>query len=183
MNRINNYKYLTNKPMKSPKTYVLGVFAVFLLLGGVAFAQSDKGLEMSEKHRSAISKFVNELNAVADRDGGIGEELKEVAKEQNEAKEKTAEVIEKVEKRGGLKTFLFGTDYKNIGKLRSEMVTTGSHLNRLNKAKERADDSETIAGIEEQITALEEDKSNIEGFIAENESKFSLFGWLVKLFN
>ena len=34
-----------------------------------------------------------------------------------------------------------------------------------------------------QMQALEQEQQNIEDFIKSQESKFSLFGWLVKLFN
>ena len=62
--------------------------------------------------------------AIAEKDSKIGEEVKAVAKEQNESKEKIMDAMEKVESRGKFKTLLFGTDYKNIGKLRSEIATT-----------------------------------------------------------
>jgi len=134
-------------------------------------------------HRSTISNLANELNEVADRDGGIGKELREVAKEQNNSKEKTAKAMEKVEDRGGLKTFFIGTDYKNLGDLRSAMVTTENHISRLMKAKERAADADVATDLGEQIVALQAEKNKIESFIKDNESKFSLFGWFVRLFN
>lgn len=147
------------------------------------FAQSDKSVGQSSEHQSVISNLANELNRIADRDGGIGKELKEVAKEQNDSKEKVAEAMDKVENRSGLKTFFLGTDYKNLGALRSEMVTTDNHINRLMRAKERAVNPATATDLDEQIAILQAEKIKIETFIKENESKFSIFGWFIKLFN
>jgi len=126
---------------------------------------------------------VEELNAIAEKDKGIGSEVSAIAKEQNESNAKVAVAMEKIESRGKFKTFLIGTDYKNIGMIRSEMVTTDNHISRLEKAAERTDDPEVIVSLNEQINALKGEKSKVEAFLTENENKFSLFGWFVKWFN
>jgi len=147
-----------------------------------AFAQSENGLEKSAMHRSNVSKVVQELLEIADEDASIGEEVRAVAQEQNTLKDEVADAVEKVEKRGRFKTLLFGSDYKNLGKLRSAMVTTDNHLNRLNKAMERSKDPEAQAGLQEQISALEAEQANVESVIADNEDAFSFLGWFVRLF-
>ncbi|MBU2110005.1 hypothetical protein KKB71_03615 [Patescibacteria group bacterium] len=156
----------------------------FLLLGifSVAFAQSDKGMEMSQQHKSKVSNVVQELKDLAGKDQNIGEEVRVVAQEQEELNERATNAMEKVEARGGFKTFLIGTDYKNIGALRSEVVTTQNHIDRLTKAKERATDDSIKADLDAQIQALEEANTSALNFIQTNESKFSLFGWFVRLF-
>jgi len=173
-----------SQSLNSTLFIIIAVFLSFVISVSV-FAQSEKskGIEKSSMHRSTISNLANELNRIADRDGGIGAELRDVAKEQNVSKEKVVEAIEKVENRSGFKTFFIGTDYKNLGALRSEMVTTDNHIDRLTKSKERAVNPGTATDIDEQIAVLEAEKVSIETFITENEDKFSLFGWFVKLFN
>ncbi|PIS04592.1 MAG: hypothetical protein COT81_05850 [Candidatus Buchananbacteria bacterium CG10_big_fil_rev_8_21_14_0_10_42_9] len=91
--------------------------------------------------------------------------------------------MERVENRGKFKTFFFGADYKNIGAIRSELATTENHISRLTRVKEQVEDEETKTELDEQIAVLEEAKSQAESFIKENEDKFSIFGWLIKLFN
>ena len=138
---------------------------------------------MGEQHRNRVSKIVQELNNVADRDNGIGDEVKIVAQEEKEISEKVKEKMEKIEKRGGFKTFLIGSDYKNLGALRSDLVTTKNHIERLNKALERAISSSTQAELETQIKDLTDIQTKAETFTKSMESKFSLFGWMVKMFN
>jgi hypothetical protein len=143
----------------------------FLLIASsasVALAQSDKGKATSEQHRSKVAETVKALTVVA--------------QEQESSNERATKAIEVVEARGGFKTFLIGTDYKNIGALRSEVVTTQNSINRLTKAKERATDDSVKADLDAQIKALEETNMSALNFIKTNESKFSIFGWLVKLF-
>ncbi|MFC1615016.1 hypothetical protein ACFL22_00465 [Patescibacteria group bacterium] len=136
-----------------------------------------------DEHRSAIAELVEELRITADKAGDAGEEVREVAREQGDSKERVAEVIDNIEKRGKFKTFLIGTDYKNIGALRSELVTTENQINRLEKAVERIVVEDAKAELNAEIETLNEAKSATESFIQENEDKFSLFGWFVRLLN
>lgn len=161
---------------------LLFVSAAFAQYGDSAAAKKEEAMPMGDDHRSAVSKVAEELNKLAAKDKGVGEELKAVAKEESESKEKVAEAIKKVESRNYWKTLLLGTDYKNLGALRSEMVTTQNHLDRLMKALERTADPAVKAKLEEQKTALEDSKAKVEAFIKANESKFSFLGWVVRLF-
>lgn len=144
---------------------------------------SGDGSAKAEEHRSAVANLAMKLAQTADKDGGIGEEIRVVAKEQAESSERAAEAIKNVETRSSLKTFLIGTDWKSVGALRSEMVTTENHINRLMAAKERASTDLVKNEIQAEINALQTVRTNINSFIAANESKVSLLGWLVRLFN
>lgn len=161
-------------------------FLAFFLVVGIASAQNEnikKGKEMSQAHRSAIAGVVEDLRETAGKDNNIGEELREIAQEQEQSNDRATEAMEAVETRGKFKTFLIGTDYKNIGAIRSELVTTDNHIDRLTKAKERTDDPVVQAELDAEIATLQETQTSAEAFVSENEDKFSLFGWLVKLFN
>ena len=136
-----------------------------------------------EQHRSTVSTFVQNLLGVANKEIGIGEEVKAVAAEQEKSKEKVADAIDKVKNRNAIKTFLIGTDWKNIGELRSDMTTTENRINRLKNLLGETTSSGNQAILQSQITSLEEQQTKIDNFIKTNESKFSLLGWLVRLFN
>lgn len=172
---------MTSKRLDSWLSGVVVLFALTLAALHVSAHNDGDMMSMENMHRSTVAKVANELNKVADRVGGIGQELREVAKEQNDMKEKVAEAIEEVENRSWLKTFFIGTDYKNLGDLRSSLVTTDNHIARLERAKERTG-SAIDADIDEQIAALKNEKAVIESFIKEHEDRFSLFGWFVRLF-
>jgi hypothetical protein len=165
--------------------YIVSFACTLSLVGATSvFAQSENGSKQTgEQHRSAVANVVQELIKIGDRDIIIGEEVKTVAQEEKGQSEIIKEKMDNVENRSGFKTFFIGSDYKNLGELRSELVTSQNHLDRLNKALERAT-SETIeTDLEEQIAELETIKTKAESFVKENESKFSLFGWVVRLFN
>lgn len=138
---------------------------------------------MSKGHRSKVAEAVLKLVELAGKDKNIGEEISQVAKEEDESSEKVAEAIKEVENRGKFKTFLIGTDYKNIGAIRSEMVRSENNIDRLAKAKERTLDPILKAELDVQIAALQKANDDAEAFVKANESKFSIFGWFVKIFN
>ena len=159
--------------------YALSLLAMFslALLAHAENATSSLG----EQHRSRVSNFVQELEKVADRDRKIGEEVKAVAQEEKEISEKVKEKMENIEKRGALRTFLIGSDYKNLGALRSDLVTSRNHIERLNKALERTDSSSIKTVLETQIKDLTDIQTKAEDFAKSMEGKFSLFGWLSRM--
>ncbi len=162
------------------------VYSAFLLVGifGVlAQSHAKNSVPMGDQYRSDVAAVVQKLINVANRDRGIGEEVKTVATEQKDMSETVQEKITTVENRGGLKTFFIGSDYKNLGALRSELVTTQNHLDRLQKALEKTTSTTVQDDLKTQIKELEVIKTRAESFVKQHESKFSLFGWLVRLFN
>jgi hypothetical protein len=141
-----------------------------------------KGQVTAESHRSTVANFVQSLLAVADREGGIGKEVRIIAQQQNETKEKTTEEIKTVESRSKIKTFFFGSDYKNLGDLRSQMVQTRNQIAQLTRLAGKAENDQDKTELQNQIQILNQEQASIENFITQNEYKFSLFGWAVKLF-
>ena len=138
----------------------------------------------AEEHRSAVANFVQSLLQVADREGGIGEQVRVIAQQQNDSENTTTQAaIEKVEKRNKIKTFLFGSDYKNLGALRSEIVHTRNRLDQLNRLLPTVQNASNTVEIQNQIQTLEQEQTKIENFIKAQENKISLFGWLLRLFN
>jgi len=135
-----------------------------------------------EEHRSKVAEVVKKMEKTAGMDLKIRDEVKTVAQEEKNSSEVIKEKMDMVEKRSGFKTFLTGSDYKNLGDLRSELVTTQNRLDRLNKALDRATSTTIKADLEAQIKELEAIKTKADTFVKDNENKFSLFGWLVRMF-
>jgi len=173
------------KRIKNNQLFIISLALVITFCSPIALAKAqNNGKANGAEYRSAVATFVQNLLNVADREqGGIGEQVRVVAQQQNESKEKVADAIDKVQNRSKLKTFLIGTDYKNIGQLRSEMVKTGNQVDQLNRLLGQTTDAESKTALQAQTQALEQEQQKINDFLKANESKFSLFGWLVKLFS
>jgi hypothetical protein len=144
--------------------------------------KENKGQFNAESHRSAVATFVQSLLAVADREGGIGQEVKVIAQQQNDTKDRASDLINAIENRNKVKTFFIGTSYKNLGELRSQMVQTRNQIDQLKRLADKAENEGDKTELQSQIQVLEQEQTNINNFITQNENKFSLFGWAVKLF-
>ena len=140
------------------------------------------GETTAAEHRSAVAILVRSLLAVADREGGIGTEVRAVAQAQQDSASTSATAIDHVEARNDLLVFLIGSDYKNLGVIRSEAATTENSISRLERLRDQASSTEAKAELSAQITVLETEQVKLETFVEAHESAFSLFGWFVKLF-
>ena len=90
--------------------------------------------------------------------------------------------IEKVEQRSRVKTFIVGADNKNLGVIRSELVTMQNRIQRLGAEAERMASSTEKDTLIREIVSLGEERMKLETFIKDNEEVFSLFGWVRKIF-
>ncbi|MEO5646461.1 MAG: hypothetical protein ABIO57_01670 [Candidatus Paceibacterota bacterium] len=142
--------------------------------------KDDDHSSMGDSHRSIVATFVQNLLEVSDRERSIGAQVKVIAQAQNDSEKETTDAIVKIENRSSFKTFFLGSDYKNIGTLRSKMTTTANQLAELNKLAEKAVTSADKAEIKAEIQAMEQEQVKIDAFISAHENTFSLFGWMSK---
>lgn len=112
----------------------------------------------------------------------LAEEMEEVAQEVADSSEETAEAIEEVESRNKFKRLLIGTDYKNLGQLRSSLVKNENQIRKLTRIAGDMEGGEIDASVDEQLVALMQERERIKAVIQENQEGFSLLGWAVKLF-
>ena len=136
----------------------------------------------AEEHRSAVALFVKSLLSVADRDAGIGAEVRAVAQDQSDSASTSVEAMNKIEHRSQIKKILLGSDYSSLGELRSEIVVTQNNINKLNTLLAKAVSADTKAELSAQIKTLEDSQVKLDTYVKANEGGFSVFGWFVKLF-
>lgn len=143
----------------------------------------DEGDDDGDDNRAIVAAQVQALLQVADRDRGIGKEVRDIARTFASSSERIHEKKKKVEDRSALLEFLIGADWDNLGELRSELVTTENAIDRLTKAREKAADAQVKATLDVQITALAKVASSTEAYIEAHEEAFSVFGWFFKIFS
>jgi len=124
---------------------------------------ADKGNEVNEKNK-------------------IRESITEVADAEEVAVEDVAEAIKVAENQNKFKKFLIGTDYKNLGQLRSSLVHNRNQIKKLTKTVGAVEEGNQTA-IQEQLTVLMQERERVKAVITENEGGFSLLGWMFRLFN
>lgn len=140
--------------------------------------------EVASEHRSAVANFIQELLDVADRQvlGGIGEQVREIAKQQNASEDKVTPDLEKIKNKNKIRKFLFGTDFKKTKEIKKEMQEAQKRLKELERTKDNIDNSADKAAIEEQIKDFQDNINNVLSEVEAEEDRFSLFGWIKKMF-
>ena len=141
----------------------------------------------AELHRKNIGNVVTTLEEVALEESDVGneevsEDIEEVATEQEESVDEVAEAIETVEGRPKWQTLLIGTDYKNLGKLRSALAHNQNAIRKLTKSSDEIVSEDGSVVVNEQLATLYEEQVRIADVIQSAESEFSLLGWVVRFF-
>jgi hypothetical protein len=149
--------------------------------GSATSSAKSSGAE-GDAQKSAVALVVKSLLSIADRDGGIGADVRLVAQEQASTSAKVKIEMDELNSESKVKVFFFGPNYRNLGELRSSIVTTQNHIARLKKAEERTTSASVKADLEVQIKALQVQASTTESFVLANENKLSLLGWFVHIF-
>lgn len=137
----------------------------------------------AEAHRSSVAAFVRSLLSVANREGGIGAQVRVVAQSQMDSASTSARAMMNIENRSKVKTFFLGSDYKSLGQLWSETVVTQNNIATLETLRDSATSAEAKAELSAQIEVLEDTQADLEAYVEAHEDSFSLFGWFVKWFS
>lgn len=135
-----------------------------------------------DERRSEVANVVEELLGVADRDGGIGEKVREIAGSYEKDSKDVEDALKELKNRGQFRKFLFGPDYKRISDA-EEMIKRHNEraaelevlLSTIKTDADRAILGDRIAQMK-MISAELQDE-----VVGSEEAGFSLFGWLNKI--
>ncbi len=119
-------------------------------------------------------------------DNGLGEQVREVARVQQEAQQAIQQSVQVLNQRRGLARFILGPNYQELEQLEQKVEEAKQTIEQVKELKEQAEtlrNSEAVRNLEQLQTALQEQNQTLKEQIAEYTGHFSLFGWLMKLFN
>ena len=139
--------------------------------------------EKARDHMSEVAKKVEELLLSSEVVGGIGSEVRQVAREQNEAQVEIEGEYEKLDLRQGWVKKIFGPDYKAIKNLRKQMEQNQVRVRQLERIQVQVMNEGEKQQLAEMISAIVNENMALEEKIQAEEDIGSIFGWLSKLFN
>ena len=114
--------------------------------------------------------------------GGIGEQVRQLAQEQNQVQDQIKTEISKVEGRGTLAKLLIGPDYKGLKNIQMLMEQNQLRIQQLEQLKTQLVNQGDITLVQETIQMLTDQDVSLQGKIALEEKSGGLFGWFIKLF-
>ena len=145
----------------------------------------DDGLE--NRNQNAIenmSKVATQVQQLLQMktSGGIGEQVRQIAQEQNQAQTQTQDQINKLESRKGIAKSLLGPDYGAIKSLKTLLEQNQLRIQQLEQLKNQLSNSGDIAMVQETIQALVQENTSLQELINTEEQTRSFFGWLFRMF-
>ncbi|MFA6227644.1 MAG: hypothetical protein WC668_00430 [Patescibacteria group bacterium] len=140
------------------------------------------GSALAQERRSQVANAVQELLQVAERNGGIGEQVRVIAQEQNQNQEKLEASLEKVQSRSGLAKFFIGPNYGEINNAQKLLEQNRERIQQLNQLEDQLANQGDQQLLAQQIQILEQAGSAVENSLGAAKKGFSLLGWAFRLF-
>ena len=177
--------------MKNKIYIVIILVACFVLIGDVFAGMPKEGNnqnnrqiqnnEVGQQVRSRVANTVQEMLQVAERNEGIGSQIRVIAQNQNRNQERIESGIQKIKSRNSLTRFFVGPDYKEINKVQEIVEQNSQQIEQLIQIKDQFIESGDKEQLTEQIESLKQANLEVEDSLQEMQKGFSLFGWLSKL--
>jgi|GEM_PF-1516124 len=170
-----------------------------LMISSPAFAAGEQPLQMAlnkqyEPGNSLIKEVDNNsreaLQAILDKTSTLSDQMislkaRIIIFTHNSALGDNSRKLDAIFKRNFLVKFLIGPDYK---KLKDSDAITKQNSARIDQLKKLSEEIKAADGkfdqsvILEKINVLEQQNLKLINYVNKEEKRFSLFGWLVKLF-
>ena len=146
--------------------------------------KEDKGNQgKGDDRRSRVATAVQALLAVADREGGIGEQVREIAKSQQNSHGEAEDALEQAKERKGWVKFLIGPNYKQISLVEDRLEEINQQLEELKDLRGKLTNPEDSTLLDSQVQAIAQLQSELQSEVEDSKKGFSLFGWLAKFFS
>jgi len=143
----------------------------------------DDDEEVAKEYKNEVAQFVHNLKTIGEIEGGIGQQVRVVAQAQNDSQSKVENSIKDIDDRSDLVKFLIGPKYGSITEVKTAIVENQTRIKVLTDLVNQLTDPAVKLVLQDQITILNQQNANLQKFVTKNESKISVFGWLIRLFS
>ena len=133
-----------------------------------------------EQRRSRVANAVQEMLAVAERNPGIGQQVRTIAQNQNQEQEEMENALEVTKKRSGVVKFFIGPNYKELKKVEDRIENHKNRLEELKGLRAQLENSADAEVLTQQIQIMEQIGAELENEVNEEKQGISLFGWLFR---
>lgn len=135
----------------------------------------------SQQKKNQVANAVQTMLQIAERNGGIGQQVRIIAQTQTQNQTKLDQNIEKIQSRSGFAKFFIGPNYGEIKDAQKTLEQNKEQIRQLNQIRTQLSNQGDQQQLTEQIRILEQANQEIETSLADAQKGFSLFGWLNKL--
>lgn len=127
--------------------------------------------------RSRVANAVQAMLQVAERNEGIGNQVREIAREQNRVHEEMELGLEVLKERKAWVKFFIGPKYSKVKEVEEILNKHMEQLGELKELRAQVKNEGDAEFLQEQLKVMEEVASEMKEQVAEAKKGFSLFGW------
>lgn len=140
--------------------------------------------ETAGSRSSEVAKAVKTMAEIANRvnNPNVGEQIRTIAREQNEAEDNANKALDKIQERSGFVRFLIGSDFGQIKEVKKIMEQNQVRIQELQKIMLQLNNEADETELQNQINVLEIQNLNLANQLDEMDGGFTLFGWLIRWF-
>lgn len=143
--------------------------------------QIDQNQEnQGEQRRSRVASAVQEMLAVAERNLGIGQQVRIIAQNQNQEQGEMEGALQAAKKRSGVVKFFIGPNYKELKEVEDRLENHKNRLEELKGLREQLENSADAEVLTQQIQIMEQVGAELENEVNKEKQGISLFGWLFR---
>ena len=144
--------------------------------------ENNFSIKISEQRRSTVANAVQEMVKVAERNGGIGQEIKTIAQAQAQNQGKIETGMQIIQGRSGFAKFFVGPNYNEINNAKKLLEQNREQIKQLDEIQNQITTESDKQKLTEQVKLLEQTNQEIENSLNISQKGFSLFGWIFRLF-
>jgi hypothetical protein len=137
--------------------------------------------EIAIQHMSRVAQKVEEILTMQTMQGGIGQQVRQVAQEQKTAQNQIQTELGNVDSRGGLLKSIIGPDYKALKNMQKQMEQNQIRIQEMSQLQNQLTNRGDITQVQEMIQALIDQNTALQDRINLEEQSGSMLGWLFKL--
>lgn len=150
--------------------------------GSVDKTNSGKSADnSSEQRKSQVANAVQAMLQVADRSGGIGQQVRVIAQNQVQNEAQLENGVDKIQSRSGFVKLLIGPDYGEIKNAQRLLEQNREQIRQLNQLRTQLSNQGDQQQLSQQISLLEQNNQQLETILDDAQGGFSFFGWLNRL--
>ncbi len=145
---------------------------------------NEKQLQLNEEaglRRSRVANSVQEMEMMATRNGGLGDQIRVIAQNQNRIQEEAEDALEVAQQRKGFARFLIGPNYGQLKDVEERLENHTQNLEELKTLRDQILVPSDKLLLDQQIETMEQIKTELEEAVNEDQKGFSLFGWLNRI--
>ena len=141
----------------------------------------EKGKQEIYKNQNRVRLAVHSLLAMEDLVGGIGPQVRDIARNFNNSVQSTIIAEEKIQTRSVFARFFAGGDAEAAEEMEQEVNQNQERIMQLKQLRENCTCTEEVKTMmQEQIQNMEQEQTRLNQLAQEEKQSKGLFGWMWK---